>query len=78
MVIRIPHTELSDDALTGLIDEFITRDSTVTDGSLTDKRKRVRNGLQSGSLEITFDPDTNSTQLWTAQELRRIEQTQSE
>ena len=78
MVVRIPHTSLSKDALLGLIDEFITRDSTVTDSTLEQKRERVLGGLAAGTFEITFDPDSSSTQIWSSEELRRIEQSSAE
>lgn len=73
MIVRIPHTALSKVALQGLVDEFITRDSTVTDFTLDEKRARVLRGLASGSIEITFDPESNSTQIWSSEELRRTQ-----
>lgn len=71
-MIKIPYRDLSDDALTNLIDEFITRDSTVTDGTLEQKRERILNALRTGKAQITFDTDTESAHIWTTEELRRM------
>lgn len=71
-MIEIPYGDLSDDALRNLIDEFITRDSTVTDGTLDQKRDRILDLLRKGKAQITFDPDTDSAHIWTTEELRRI------
>ena len=40
-MIEIPHQALSDDALWGVIDEYITRESGVTDGTLESKRTEI-------------------------------------
>ena len=65
---KISHKLLSDDALHALLDEFITRDSVVWDGSLAQKRKRVLNALEKGQAVIVFDEDTNSTHILTGDE----------
>lgn len=70
-MIEIPYGDLSDDALRNLIDEFITRDSTVTDGTLEQKRERILNLLRKGYAHITYDSDTESAHIWTTEELRR-------
>ena len=62
-MIQIPYQSLSDDALLGVIDEFITRDSTVTDASLTEKRRAVLRSLEEGAAIITFDPRTQTTHI---------------
>ena len=51
----VPMDELSPTALDGLIDEFITRDSTVMDASLEQKRDRVLRSLKNGKAVITFN-----------------------
>lgn len=71
-MIEIPFGELTDDALLNLIDEFITRDSTVTDGTLEQKRQRILALLKNGKAQITFDTDTESAHIWTSEELRRL------
>jgi uncharacterized protein YheU (UPF0270 family) len=55
----IPHNELSDDALTGLIEEFVTRDGTeMSDASA--KAAIVRKGLDRGDLLVVYDPKSES------------------
>ncbi len=71
-MIKIPYGDLSDEALRNLIDEFITRDSTVTDGTLEQKRERILSSLRKGTVQITYDTDTESAHIWTTEELRRM------
>ena len=65
---KISHKLLSADALKALLDEFITRDSVVWDGTLTQKRKRVLDALEKERVFIVFDEDTSSTHILTAEE----------
>ena len=65
---KVSHKLLSADALRALLDEFITRDSVVWDGTLAQKRKRVLDALDKGRAFIVFDEDTNSTHILTADE----------
>jgi uncharacterized protein YheU (UPF0270 family) len=54
----IPHRQLSREALSGLIEEFVTRDGTdsgYTKGSLEDNVARVRRQLDDGRAVIVFD-----------------------
>ena len=62
-MIEIPHQELSDDALWGVIDEYITRESGVTDGTLESKRTEILRQLEEGTAVITYDSKLGSTQL---------------
>lgn len=70
---KISHELLSPDALRGLLDEFITRDSSVWDGSIAKKRERVMAALESKRAFIVFDEETNSTHILTADEYRQRE-----
>lgn len=57
-LIVIPHQRLSLEALTGLIQEFVTRDGTdsgYTRGSLEERVAMVRRQLDSGQAVIVFD-----------------------
>ncbi len=69
-MIEIPHTELSQEALLNLIDEFITRDSTITDATLDQKRSQVLKALEGGTARITFDSETETAHIWLVDELR--------
>ena len=62
-MIEIPYAELSETALLGIVDEFITRDSSVLDGSLNDKRASIVRALESSGAIITFDPISGSTDI---------------
>jgi uncharacterized protein YheU (UPF0270 family) len=59
-VIKVPASELSDEALLGVIDAFILREGTDyghQDFTLEQKRSRVRGMLNQGSAEIYFYPE---------------------
>ena len=59
-MIKIPASELSAEALLGVIDAFILREGTDyghQDITLEEKRKRVRNMLHQGRAEICFYPE---------------------
>ena len=62
-MIEIPHQALSDDALWGVIDEYITRESGVMDGTLESKRTEILRQLEEGRAIITYDSMLGSTQL---------------
>ena len=54
---KIPHTELSQEALLGVMDAFILREGTDyghEEISIDQKRSRVLSMLQSGEAEIVF------------------------
>ena len=59
----IPHTELSADALQGVIESFVLREGTdygVHDYSLEQKVAHVLRQLQRKEAHIVFDPNTES------------------
>jgi len=61
-VIRIPTSELSEEALLGVIDAFIVRECTDYGQqvlTLEEKRRRVRSMLQQGQAEIFFYPEND-------------------
>ena len=70
----VPMDELSPTALDGLIDEFITRDSTVMDASLEQKRDRVLRSLKNGKAVITFNMKDGSSHILTRDEFDKITQ----
>ena len=58
-VIDVPYQQLSEDALLGLLEEYVSRDGTDygdVEASLQDKTQQVRNMLISGTAIILFDP----------------------
>lgn len=63
---EIPHGSLSKETLTGLVEEFITREGTdygEREYTLEQKVERVMGQLRRGEVVISFDPDTNSCDL---------------
>ena len=61
--VLIPYTELSAEALQGVIESFILREGTeygMHEISLEQKVAQVMRQLQRNEAQITFDPDTDS------------------
>lgn len=63
---EIPPEELSDDALRGIIEEFITREGTeygASDVPLATKRAQVVAQIRRGEVVIDFDPITHTVDI---------------
>ena len=63
---EIPYTELSEEALLGVIQEFVLREGTdygPQDYTLEQKIEQVRAQLQSGRIRLTFDDETQTCNL---------------
>jgi uncharacterized protein YheU (UPF0270 family) len=63
---RIPYTELSDDALHGIIEEYVSREGTEygsRDFSLEEKVEQVLAQIHGGDVIIEFDAESQSCQL---------------
>jgi len=61
--IVVPHSELSPDALKGVIESFVLREGTdygERDVSFETKVLQVRRQLERREAEIVFDPNTES------------------
>ncbi|MEZ4336102.1 MAG: YheU family protein [Sandaracinaceae bacterium] len=59
----VPHDQLSEAALVGLIDDFVLREGTDyghRDIPLDEKRAGVRRQLERGEVRILFDPDSET------------------
>jgi uncharacterized protein YheU (UPF0270 family) len=64
--IPIPYTALSEDALAGLIQEFVTRSGTdygAEEATLARRIADVRRQLERGEAVIVFDPDTETANI---------------
>lgn len=62
-IIAIPYRQLSEEALTAIIDEFVSREGTDYGDyqfSLSDKRQQVLQQLEQGSAQLLFDPIAQS------------------
>ncbi|HCM06436.1 MAG TPA: hypothetical protein DIC30_10545 [Oceanospirillales bacterium] len=68
---EIPYQSLSADALSGIVQEFASRDGTdygEFEFSLADKVSQVEAQLKSGHLSLLFDPISQSCQIVNSRE----------
>jgi uncharacterized protein YheU (UPF0270 family) len=64
--VEVPHTELSAEALRGVIEEFVLREGTEygeSDFTLEQKVADVLRQLERGEARIVFDPQAQSVNL---------------
>ncbi len=64
--VEIPWRELSESALQGVIEEFVTREGTEygeREVPLATKVEQVRRQLESGAILLFFDPESASCHL---------------
>jgi uncharacterized protein YheU (UPF0270 family) len=75
-MIIVPHTQLSPQALTGLIEEFVSRDGTeLTDADA--KIAQVRAHIESGRAVITYDEETGTCNVVSADHLHSARRARS-
>ena len=63
---EIPHTQLADDVLRAVIEEYITREGTDygdREYTLDEKVAQIIDQLQRREVLINYDPDTRTCQL---------------
>ena len=66
--IQIPASELSPEALQGLIESFILREGTdygVQEAAFETKFKQIKSQLDRGEVIIAFDPNTETVGIFT-------------
>lgn len=71
----IPHTQISPDALQGLIEEFITRDGTdygALEVSLMQKVQQIERQIVRGDVVIVFDEASETVSLLTAHDAKTL------
>ena len=64
--VEIPHRELSEAALRGVVESFVLREGTdygLRDYSLEEKIAAVMRQLDRGEAVIVFDPDTRTVSI---------------
>lgn len=67
--IAIPHSELSADALRGVLESFVLREGTdygAREFTLEQKIAHVMAQIERGEAQIMFDPNTETVQITTA------------
>ncbi|MFT6913954.1 MAG: hypothetical protein ACJAWL_000240 [Motiliproteus sp.] len=77
---KIPHEQLSTEALQGLLEEFVCREGTDygdQDYTLQDKIEQVQQQLQRGQVVICFDAYLQSFSIVTEQDYRSSSELQS-
>ena len=77
----VPANMLSDDALRGMIEEFVTRDGTdygEQEVSLKERVEEVRGQILTGKALIMFDSKTETTTVIPAEDLAKIRQQNAE
>ena len=72
--LQVPHSELSAEALRGLVESFVLREGTdygLRQYSFEEKVGQVLQRLQRGEAQILFDADTETVTIVAADSLRR-------
>ncbi|MBY0316004.1 MAG: YheU family protein [Bdellovibrionales bacterium] len=72
--IEVPPSALSEEALHGIISNFILREGTdygSVEVSLETKIKQVERQIQKGEIIIAFDPNTETVTLLTQQQWKK-------
>ncbi|MFS4459175.1 YheU family protein [Bdellovibrio sp. HCB2-146] len=73
--LEIPLEALSEDALNGIIENFIQREGTdygANEIALETKMQQIRKQLQRGDVKVVFDPDSESVTLLTKNEWNKL------
>lgn len=71
--VAVPHTELSPDALRGVIESFVLREGTEygeREFTLDEKLTHVLHRLERGEAQIMFDPQSNSVDIVVTRKLK--------
>jgi len=76
-LVIIPHRELSAEALAGVIEEYVSRDGTEL-GEVAKKSEAVVRLLDRGELVLVFDPELESCNLVTREQLTTTDQNSGE
>lgn len=73
--VEIPCSSLSEEALAGVIESYILREGTdygAQEALLATKVNQIRKQLSRGDIKIVFDPDSDSVQIITSIEYRKL------
>ena len=65
-LVEVPFSELSDEALRGVVESFVNREGTEygdVERILDDKVADVMRQLEAGNARLVFDPETESIQI---------------
>ncbi|MXW06786.1 MAG: YheU family protein [Gammaproteobacteria bacterium] len=68
----VPYSKLSDCARKELIEEFITRDSCVWDGTLDEKREQILHALRTEQAVITFNTKSETADIRLTEQIKNF------
>ena len=71
--VAVPHTDLSADALRGVIESFVLREGTEygeRDFTLEEKLAHVTHQLERGEAQIMYDPQSQSVDIVVTRKLK--------
>ena len=74
-VVVVPYERLSEEALTGIIEEFVSREGTDYGDynyDLADKVQHVYKQLKQGKAVVLFDPDTQTCHIELAENVSQL------
>ena len=71
---KIPISALSQDTLNGVLDEFISRESNILDGTIQEKRKQVLDAIGRGDAVITYNEQSKTTNVIHIVEYKQMKQ----
>ena len=68
----MPISDISAEALTGLLEEYVSRDGTdgEVEASIDEKTKALHKQLEMGELLILFDPETQELDIVTREQMK--------
>ena len=64
--VKIPHQDLSSEALRGVVESFVLREGTdygLVERTLAEKVAAVLRQLERGEADVVFDPDSQSVSI---------------
>ena len=71
----VPYQKLSQEALNGLIEEFILREGTdygKQEYSLEEKKEQILKQLKAGYIQVVFNPSTETTSLLHKEQIQKL------
>ena len=74
-IINVPISDISSEALTGLLEEYVSRDGTdygEVEVTIDEKTKVLRKQLEEGELSILFDPETQELDIVMREQMEKF------
>ena len=74
-IINVPISDISAEALTGLLEEYVSRDGAdygEVEVTIDEKTKVLRRQLEEGELSILFDPETQELDIVMREQMEKF------